>query len=100
MKNRPEEANWLTAGEREELTRALAVEWAEAQRKSPKGIFGTPAGFLGPYATLWLRDATGSYRVPMLGVAALMYLSVIVVLLIEPSDRAISLLNTRHTGRA
>jgi cyanate permease len=36
---------------------------------------GTLAGFLGPYATGWLHDVTGSYRVPMLGVAALMCMS-------------------------
>jgi len=44
---------------------------------------GTLAGFLGPYATGWLHDMTGSYRVPMLGVAALMCMSSVTVLLVE-----------------
>jgi ACS family tartrate transporter-like MFS transporter len=48
---------------------------------------GTLAGFLGPYATGWLHDATGSYRIPMLGVAALMCTSAVVVVLIERASR-------------
>ena len=49
---------------------------------------GTLAGFLGPYATGWLHDVTGSYRVPMLGVAALMCVSSVVVLIVERVNRA------------
>ena len=49
---------------------------------------GTLAGFLGPYATGWLRDLTGSYRVPMLGVAAMMCLSAVLVVLVERANRA------------
>jgi MFS transporter, ACS family, tartrate transporter len=48
---------------------------------------GTLAGFLGPYATGWLHDVTGSYRVPMLGVAALMCMSAAMVVLIERTSR-------------
>jgi ACS family tartrate transporter-like MFS transporter len=48
---------------------------------------GTLAGFLGPYATGWLHDATGSYRVPMLGVAALMCVSAVTVLFVERASR-------------
>jgi MFS family permease len=49
---------------------------------------GTLAGFLGPYATGWLHDVTGSYRVPMLGVAGLMCLSAMMVLFVERANRA------------
>ncbi|MFM0226632.1 MFS transporter [Paraburkholderia dipogonis] len=49
---------------------------------------GTLAGFLGPYATGWLHDVTGSYRVPMLGVAGLMCLSAMMVLFVERASRA------------
>jgi MFS family permease len=42
---------------------------------------GTLAGFLGPYATGWGRELTGSYRVPMLGVAAVMMLSAVSVMI-------------------
>jgi nitrate/nitrite transporter NarK len=61
---------------------------------------GTLAGFLGPYATGWLRDLTGSYQAPMLLVAALMCLSAVVVILIERSARTISRLDTRASGSA
>jgi nitrate/nitrite transporter NarK len=59
---------------------------------------GTLAGFVGPYATGWLRDATGSYRVPMLGVAALMCVSAIVVLLLERTSRTASQPETAPSG--
>lgn len=49
---------------------------------------GTLAGFLGPYATGWLHDVTGSYRIPMLGVAALMCMSATSVVLVERTSRA------------
>ncbi|MGF6782018.1 MFS transporter [Paraburkholderia sp. GAS334] len=52
-------------------------------------MIGTLAGFLGPYATGWLHDVTGSYRVPMLGVAGLMCLSAIMVLFVELTSRAV-----------
>jgi ACS family tartrate transporter-like MFS transporter len=59
---------------------------------------GTLAGFLGPYATGWLRDATGSYKAPMLLVAALMCISAVVVVLIERSARTGSQFDTRPSG--
>ncbi|WP_223191191.1 MFS transporter [Paraburkholderia panacisoli] len=49
---------------------------------------GTLAGFLGPYATGWLHDMTGSYRVPMLGVAGMMCVSAMMVLFVERTSRA------------
>jgi MFS transporter, ACS family, tartrate transporter len=61
---------------------------------------GTLAGFVGPYATGWLRDITGSYQAPMLLVAALMCLSAVVVVLVERSARTISRLDTRPSGSA
>ena len=42
---------------------------------------GTMAGFVGPFATGWVRELTGSYRLAMLGVAAVMMLSAITVML-------------------
>ncbi|WP_343672255.1 hypothetical protein [Paraburkholderia heleia] len=59
---------------------------------------GTLAGFPGPYATSWLRDSTGSYQAPMLLVAALMFISAIVVVLVERSARTASRLDTRPSG--
>jgi ACS family tartrate transporter-like MFS transporter len=60
---------------------------------------GTLAGFLGPYATGWLHDVTGSYRVPMLGVAALMCVSATTVLLVERTSRvAAPLVTARSRG--
>ncbi|MFL9996379.1 MFS transporter [Paraburkholderia sediminicola] len=59
---------------------------------------GTLAGFLGPYATGWLHDVTGSYRVPMLGVAALMCVSATTVLLVERTSRVAAPLATARRG--
>jgi len=42
---------------------------------------GTLAGFVGPFATGWVRELTGSYRLAMLGVAAVMLLSAITIML-------------------
>jgi ACS family tartrate transporter-like MFS transporter len=58
---------------------------------------GTLAGFLGPYATGWLHDVTGSYRVPMLGVAALMCVSATTVLLVERTGRVAAPLATARS---
>jgi MFS transporter, ACS family, tartrate transporter len=41
MKDRPDEAKWLTANERAELNQALAAERALAQRVSPQGAWRT-----------------------------------------------------------
>lgn len=54
-----------------------------ASKANPAGWSGYSEQGLGPYATGWLHNVTGSYRVPMLGVAALRCMSAPGVVLIE-----------------
>jgi MFS transporter, ACS family, tartrate transporter len=49
--------------------------------------FGNLSGFVGPYLTGWLEDATGSFRPGMFTVAAFMVLAGVIVLLLGRGTR-------------
>ena len=57
---------------------------------------GNLAGFFGPYAMGWIKDATGSFAGGLLLIAALAVLAMVVVLALG-HDRALERVPAAHT---